>query len=128
MNTVRVAVIGSREFTDYERAKRALDPLIGWIESKHPGVPLVIVSGGAKGADTLAKMYADDHGIPIDVVYARWTIYGKRGADGAGLLRNTMMAAIVHYCIAFHKNNSSGTADMIDKCRANKVLVRVLKV
>ncbi|WP_368388894.1 SLOG family protein [Marinobacter sp. SS8-8] len=41
----KVAVIGSRHFTDYDRLERVLQP---WL-------PAHIISGGAKGADALAE-------------------------------------------------------------------------
>ena len=50
---MKVAVIGSRGFDDYERLKKVLDTL-----------PITtIVSGGASGADSLSEKYADEKGI-----------------------------------------------------------------
>ena len=51
-----VLVAGSRTFTDYELMKSKLDKLL----INHNDV--VVVSGGARGADTLAERYAKEKG------------------------------------------------------------------
>ncbi len=51
---MKIAVIGSRSFTDYERLKNLLDQMENISE---------IVSGGAMGADALGKRYALENNI-----------------------------------------------------------------
>ena len=52
---MKLAVIGSRDFDDYEFLKKIL--------VYHPCTQ--IISGGARGADSLAKKYAKEFNIPI---------------------------------------------------------------
>lgn len=58
---MRVAVIGSRAFTDYEALKETLDELT----ISH------IVSGGANGAE-MAEQYANEMGIPFTAHLPDW--------------------------------------------------------
>ena len=52
---IKLAIVGSRDFTDYERFKEAvLQTLLNWNVNKTDIE--YIVSGGAKGADTLAEL------------------------------------------------------------------------
>ena len=98
-------VVGSRTFNDYDLMCEKLDYLLMNYSQ------VAIVSGGAKGADTLAEKYAKEHNYPLRVYKADWNAYGKR----AGFLRNEEM----HKCISIYENkgvvafwdgNSSGTA------------------
>ena len=43
-----------------------------------------IVSGGAKGVDSLAERYANEHNIKFSLFPVKWEKYGK----GAGFKRN----------------------------------------
>ncbi len=104
----RLAIVGSRTFEDYAYLK-------AWLErfsDRHP--ILSIVSGGARGADSLASYYAKTHAIPMVVYKADWATHGK----AAGFLRNSK---IVEYCtmmVAFWDGKSNGTKDSISKARA----------
>ena len=54
---MKIAIIGSRSFDNYE-----------YLKEKLSGVPIThIVSGGAAGADSLAERYSKEHNIPITV-------------------------------------------------------------
>jgi hypothetical protein len=55
------------------------------------GEKVVIISGGAKGADSLGERYAQERGLEVKVFRADWDKYGKR----AGILRNTKMSILV---------------------------------
>jgi len=78
----RVAIVGSQSFTDYDVMKRMLsNERIGRI-----------VSGGAKGADTLVERYAAEMNIDIDVLVPKWTEWRQKHPDAfknrAGIERN----------------------------------------
>lgn len=98
-----VAVVGSRDFDDYELLCKQLDP----IEIRS------IVSGGAKGADSLAERYAQEHGIPIKVILPNWQLYGR----GAGMVRNQAIVETACMVVAFWDGSSKGTANSIDHAR-----------
>ncbi len=92
---MKLAVIGSRGFNNYEVLKNLLDELD--IDE--------IVSGGALGADALAKRYAVENDIKIIELIPDWDRFGKR----AGFKRNE---DIWKYCtsgIAFWDGKSKGT-------------------
>ena len=72
---MKVAVIGSRSFNDYERLKDTLSKI---------DVSL-LVSGGANGADKLGEQYANENNIPTKIFLPDWEKHGK----AAGFLRNT---------------------------------------
>lgn len=98
---MRLAVIGSRDFDDYEILEYILDSV------RMTQLPFdCIVSGGAGGADTLAEDYADKHGIEKDIYYPDWKQYGK----AAGFIRNTDIWTNADYGIAFWDGKSKGTA------------------
>jgi predicted Rossmann fold nucleotide-binding protein DprA/Smf involved in DNA uptake len=53
MNKFYLLIAGSRDFENYELLKQYTDYVL-----RNRTEPIVIVSGGARGADTLAKQYA----------------------------------------------------------------------
>ncbi len=100
----RVCVAGGRDFVDYSVVKRVLDSLLA------TGTELVIImSGGAHGADSLGERYAREHGLPFEIYPADWRKDWKR----AGFIRNAQMAGIADELIAFWDGKSHGTAHMI---------------
>ncbi|KKN16289.1 hypothetical protein LCGC14_0977450 [marine sediment metagenome] len=84
---LKLAVVGSRNFHDYEYVKSILD----CYEIKQ------IISGGAKGADTLAKRYAAEHSIDYKEFPAEWNKYGK----SAGPIRNRLIVDAADEVVAF---------------------------
>jgi len=102
-------VAGTRTFSDYELLTSKLDYLL----SNH-SKEAVIVSGGANGADTLAKRYAEDKGYPYYEFPANWTMLGKR----AGMVRNEQMHEFISHfpnrgAVIFWDGKSRGTASNI---------------
>ena len=98
-------VVGSRTFDDYSLMERKLDRLLSMQDGK-----VVIVSGGAKGADSLAERYAREKGYMMTVFSADWS-KGK----SAGYTRNVKMHEFISHadrrgCVAFWKDGSKGTA------------------
>lgn len=72
---------------------------------------VLIVSGGAKGADSLAERYAKEMHFPLIVFPAEWDKYGK----SAGYKRNELMHQYISHfkkrgCAAFWDGVSKGTA------------------
>lgn len=75
---MRVLVCGGRDFKDVSLVYKTLDET-GDIEC--------IISGHARGADSIGEMYADERNIPLDIYPAKWNKYGK----SAGFKRNMQM-------------------------------------
>lgn len=97
---MKLAVVGGRNFDDYEYLERELDKLDD-IE--------MIVSGGAKGADTLAERYAHEHGIKIKIFPPEWEIWGKQACNK----RNHQIVDECDQLIAFWDGESRGTAHSV---------------
>jgi hypothetical protein len=112
---MKLVIFGSREITDMSHLEAAIEAA---------GVlPQVteIVSGGARGVDTLAIAYAKAHGLPYKIFPADWQKYGYR----AGPLRNKQMANYADYGVAIWDGQSRGTKNMIDLMSGR---VSVLKI
>ena len=82
---MRVLVCGGRDYQDYTKVCEILCDLRKKLELAEP---LVVIEGGARGADTMAKMWATAVPNATVVEYpADWTTYGK----SAGYIRNSQM-------------------------------------
>ena len=97
-------VAGSRTFNNYEILSNKLDALLV------NQTEVTIVSGGAKGADTLAEHYAKQHNYTLKVFNADWNTYGK----SAGYRRNEQMHKFISQfehrgCVCFWDGSSKGT-------------------
>ncbi len=106
---VKLAIVGSRNFKDEDFF---LTKINEWIDKY--GVPDLIVSGGAKGADTLGENYAIDNDIPTIILKPTWRINGKY-IPWAGLQRNTDIVNESTHILAFPSHKGKGTQDTIKK-------------
>jgi hypothetical protein len=77
-----------------------------------------IISGGALGVDSLAEEYAYNSGIPIKVIKADWTEYGK--AAGPIMLEEAQAV------LAIWDGESKGTKHMIDITKKAKKPLYIL--
>lgn len=112
---MNIAIVGSRTFTDYQFFLKAMEEET---DITH------IVSGGAKGADYMAEMYAKEKKIPITVIKAEWDKYGKR----AGNIRNEKIIQAVERVIAFWDGSSRGTGNAITLAKIYDKKVRIVDV
>ncbi len=80
-----------------------------------------LVCGMALGADRLGYQWAVKHGITVVKYHAEWDTYG----NAAGRIRNGLMARNADALIAIWDGSSRGTADMIKKAEAAKLLVYI---
>jgi hypothetical protein len=123
--TTKVLVCGGRKYAHGEtttaRAQRnrmwaTLDSILA-----HYGDVLVI-HGGAPGADTYAEVWASHKGVHSCVVRARWNLLGPE----AGKLRNTAMAALApDVVVAFP--GGPGTGHMVYTARRANIPVYVIE-
>ena len=106
---MNIAIVGGRDFSDYTLLKESLSAYI----SIYSGIPDNIVSGGAKGADTLAAQCAAEMDIPLLVFKPDYQKYGR----GATLVRNTQIIENADVVFAFWDGQSKGTKDSITKAK-----------
>lgn len=105
MNSLKVIVAGSRTFSNTHFLEYVLDFKRNlFFDFKE------LVHGGAKGADTLAMLWAEKNEIPVRCFPADWDKYGKQ----AGFIRNKQMAEYADVLIAFWDGKSRGTKIMIE--------------
>ena len=91
---MKVCVIGSRSISSFD-----LTPYI-------PNETELLITGGAKGIDTMAEEYADKHGISKLIVRPNYRLYGH----GAPLKRNEIMIDLADVVLAVWDGASRGTA------------------
>jgi hypothetical protein len=114
----KVIVAGSRSFNNYELLRDNLDHLLVF---KLPNV--TIVSGTAKGADTLGEKYAVERNLELVEFPANWDKFGK----SAGYRRNVEMADFSDGCVVFWDGVSKGTKHMIDIAEKKGLQLKVIK-
>lgn len=116
-----VLVCGGREYNNMSKVDEVL--------SQIPR-PFVIRHGAARGADTLAELWAMHAGVPVEPYPAPWRLYEtSRTASGkniAGAIRNAAMirGPRIARCIAFP--GGSGTESMVRLCEKAAIPVTLV--
>lgn len=121
---MKLAIVGSRNFTNYELFKEKVQEfLLKWKESDQELDidSLKVVSGGAKGTDSLAEQWAKEKQCEKKIFYPDW----KRWGRGAGPKRNTQIVEECTHMIAFPSKSGSGTQDSIKKATAKNIPVLI---
>ena len=109
---MKFAIIGSRSFKDYELMKSILIKYsIG-----------EIVSGGAKGADTLAERFADEYKIKKVIFKSDYIKYEKK----APLVRNRQIVDYADKVVAFWDGESKGTKYTINYAKEKGKQINVI--
>lgn len=108
MQTVKIAIVGSRTFNDYDKLKNFIQQVCRLEELD----PLAVISGGAKGADTLAAQYARENNLELVVFIPDWDKFGR----SAGFKRNIDIIDNCDVCFAFWDGKSRGTKHDIELC------------
>jgi hypothetical protein len=111
----KVLICGSRFYSDFHK-------VLSYVEGLEDAV---IISGGARGADTLAVRAAKACGLQFREYPAEWQKYGKK----AGVLRNQKMLDMEKpdLVVAFTPDleQSRGTHDMVKRAERSGVAVVV---
>ena len=105
---MKLAVVGSREFPD-------LDLVWTFVEKVARARPdTIIVSGGARGVDTVAAAAARMSGLKVEELRPDWNAHGIL----AGFERNSRIVESCDRMVAFWDGVSGGTRDSIEKAAA----------
>ena len=112
---MRVAIIGSRNCKDMT---------VELISAKLPENCTKIISGGARGVDSLAERLAMENGIPISIYEPDYEANGKQ----APLMRNIEIIKNADLVLAFWDFTSRGTAYTIVQCIERQIPVRIFKI
>lgn len=98
---MKLAIVGSRTITHVD---------ISSILAKHQLAPDTIISGGARGVDTIAERWAKEHGINLLVFKPDY----KAHLQGAPIRRNELMARECDTLLAIWDGKSKGTYHIIN--------------
>jgi len=117
-------IAGSRTFNNYEVLCKYADYFL----QNQKGREIIIVSGGARGADALAEQYAKERGYTSVVMKADWDTFGK----SAGYRRNEAMHQyLINYskrgCLCFWDGQSKGTAHNFELVKEYNTSLRTVK-
>ena len=116
--TKRIVVAGCRNYDNYSEAKKYINHCLSRIRKENE---IIIVSGGAEGADKLGELYAKENGFKIERYVAHWEKYGK----SAGPRRNEEMAKIADFVICFWDGKSRGTKSMIECAKKQRKPLKI---
>ena len=118
----KLIVAGGRDFNDEDLVITVMNNLIK--QGKIVDEPdLEIVSGMARGADSIAYEIAKENGLTCHEFPADWKANGKR----AGFMRNVEMSNFAEGLLAFWNTKSKGTKHMIDVMRSKGKPVFVIQ-
>ena len=107
---MKILIAGSRSIDTFD-----LSPYV-------PKNTTLIISGGAKGIDTLAEEYANEHKISKLILLPQYNLYGK----AAPIKRNETMVDIADAVIIVWDGHSRGTKQTMQyatKKNKNVVLI-----
>ena len=113
---MKLLVGGSRTFIDEELLREELNKL-----RKKFNI-ILIISGGVRGADFLAKKYAFENKIPYKEYLPDWNKYGRK----AGIIRNIEMIDKCDKAIFFWDGKSPGTRQAIEYSKKKGKLLNVI--
>lgn len=118
--SLKLAVVGSCNFADAAIMSRVLD------EYRTAHSDLTIITGAAKGADTLAAAYAVKHGLPL-IQFAPPAADSAATAGGtvAQPSRGRQIVEAAGEMVAFWEE-SRGTKVLIELARKKGIAVRVV--
>lgn len=117
---MKLLVCGGRDYLDRKALFSILDMMN--YDGDHGNLISEIVQGGARGADRLAKEWAEVRGVRMTEFPAKWNLYGKR----AGYIRNVEMADYrPDRVLAFP--GGKGTAMMIKIAKERNIPVTIIQ-
>jgi hypothetical protein len=110
----KVIIAGGKDYADAETLRKAASRFISREDT--------IISGTAKGADTLGEEFAERNGLPLERYPADWERLGR----GAGYSRNHQMCQIADAALFFWNGRSKGTKHCIEEAHKARLTTMVV--
>ena len=121
MKTFKIMVTGSRHHTDGDLIWGTLDDIVDGFAGDNR---VLLIEGGATGADRIARAWASSRNYDIETFKADWDRLGR----AAGPFRNQKMVdQDPDYVAAFPLSDSRGTWDAIRRAESAGIPVRIAK-
>jgi len=111
---MRVLICGGRDFYDGALLKRTLDYILPVKDN------IIVIHGGARGADALAGWWARTNGFSVELYPADWDKHGL----AAGPIRNQQMIDEGKPDLVVAFPGGKGTADMVRRAKKAGILVK----
>ena len=116
---IKLAIVGARSpKLSYKEWEKLL------LQEFSPSDLSLIVSGGATGIDTYAKLFAGRHHIPLMEFLPDYTKFGIK----APLRRNTQIVKEASMVFAFPSPDSRGTMHAIAEARKMKKTLKIVRI
>jgi hypothetical protein len=112
---LRTIIAGPRFVTNYQILLDAVS------EVQQHWTITTVISGTARGVDSLGERWAKENGIPLERYPADWERYGRT----AGPIRNREMAEVAEALLAIWDGKSTGTGHMIRTGQKRKFRVHI---
>ena len=109
---MKLAIIGSRNCPPID------------LEAHLKYIPDTIVSGGAKGADTYAREFAQKHNLKLIEFLPEYDKYGK----GAPLVRNKLIVDNCDCVLAFWDGKSRGSKFTLDYAKEKNKPIKIVQI
>ena len=104
---MKLAIVGSR---DFKAVAFAVDKIYDFLVPHEHEENFCVVSGGAKGIDSLGEACAKKLGIETLIIKPDWDTHGKK----AGFLRNIDIIKNADFVLVFWDGKSKGSKHSID--------------
>jgi len=121
-----VIIAGGRDFDDPDFLDDCMWELFGDRDYGYENTlshGATIITGGAKGADTIGHEWARANDFATLVFPAEWDKHGK----AAGFIRNSVMASVSNILVSFWDGKSKGTKHMINTALSKGLEVHVYR-
>jgi len=123
----RILIAGSRNFDNYDFLKEKCDEILENKLSFENFDGVEIISGKARGADTLGERYCFEREFTLKEFPADWNRFGK----SAGFKRNLQMGEYLKektdsLAIVFWDGISKGSLNMIHICKGMGIECKII--
>lgn len=114
---MKIAIIGSREHGNVN-LEQEMKKRFGVLTND------IIISGGARGIDTLAALYARKHGMKLLEFRPDYAKFGR----GATFVRDRLIVDMADVVVALWNGTSRGTKYTIDYAKKKYVPVILIRI